>query len=527
MPLAKGEVLVTTHKSGAPVQVPQALSAPSHFGFVKAIGVHARDVETTRRGITERLFGVVVNGQLVPVPKPTISVHHTLRGFKRRFVRRMGRPSCESRQSFVDTYTGRKRTIYQTAADSLTVRPVERSDAYLKAFVKVEKTDFSLRDDGSLPVPRVIQPRNPRYNVEVGRRLKFMEHRAYSAIGKVFGGTTVHKGLNPDQRASLLHKNYMATPGCVMMGLDAERLDQHISVPVLEWEHGVYNSLFRDPDLQRLLKWQLVNKGRAYCRDGVVRYVKKGTRGSGDMNTSLGNCLIMCAMVWTYARHRGCKILLANDGDDCVVFLRGDDHARFSHGLQDWFLQLGFKMKIDYTTKEFEKIVFCKSSPVNVDGTWKMVRGPIKALGGDLFSTKVNNDKSLRSHLGAVGVCGGVLSTGVPVFQAFYEAMRRNGDETKAIKMLSTDVELLGYGFTRMAHMLSPTFAYSVKPITTASRVSFWRAFGITPDQQVILERHYSKVLVGKLTPLRLEISHFQYTVRRPAVPNCFLTQYG
>lgn len=232
-------------------------------------------------------------------------------------------------------------------------------------------------------------------------------------------------------------------------------------------------------------------------------------------------------MVWSYAETRMCRVKLGNDGDDCVVFVRKADLAAFMGGLRDWFLGMGFNMKIDYVTDQFEQIKFCQSSPVFIDNTWRMIRSPEKALSGDTWSTKVNNDGSMRAHLGAVGVCGGVLSTGVPIFQAYYEAMRRNGNVERAKTMLTRDTELLGYGFTRMAYETSHTFEFEVRPISPESRVSFWRAFGITPDQQVIIEKHYSEISIGPVVPHRLEISHLQFAVRTPSVPNCFLTQYG
>lgn len=33
-------------------------------------------------------------------------------------------------------------------------------------------------------------------------------------------------------------------------------------------------------------------------------------------------------------------------------------------------------------------------------------------------------------------------------------------------------------------------------PVSTAARVSFWRAWGITPDQQEALEEHYRELPV-------------------------------
>jgi hypothetical protein len=64
-----------------------------------------------------------------------------------------------------------------------------------KAFVKAEKINFTAKPD---PAPRVIQPRDPRYNVEVGVYLRPLEHSIYRAIAEVYGGPTVMKGYSAE-----------------------------------------------------------------------------------------------------------------------------------------------------------------------------------------------------------------------------------------------------------------------------------------------------------------------------------------
>jgi hypothetical protein len=56
--------------------------------------------------------------------------------------------------------------------------------------------------------------------------------------------------------------------------------------------------MFRSKELAELLKWQLQNKGFARTIDGLIKYSVEGCRMSGDMNTALGNCTIMCALVY-------------------------------------------------------------------------------------------------------------------------------------------------------------------------------------------------------------------------------------
>lgn len=451
------------------------------------IRMHDRDVQTLHRGLVERVFGVVKDGVITATPTPTLGAVGRLAAFKSAVVRRMPRVGPGSRIDFVNTYRGSKRVRVLRAATSLETTPVQRGDARLKTFVKAEKTNFTLKED---PAPRVIQPRDPRYNVEVGKYLKFQEHRIYSAVGQVFGSTTICKGLNPKQRAVLLKRKWSMFSDPVAIGLDASRFDQHVSFAMLSWEHSVYNAIFRDPELERLLSWQLVNNGTGYCPDGKIRYTKVGTRGSGDMNTALGNCLIMCAMVWTFCRELGVKAELANDGDDCVLIMERRVATKAVDRVKPWFLDFGFSMKVDYVTDVFEQIEFCQSHPVIVDGEPIMVRNPRKAINSDLVSTKALDLVQAKQHLAAVGVCGGVLSSGVPLMQRFYQVLREAGSGNGA-RILTSD-EYHGYGFTRMATMLDPDLKVDIKPISPGTRVSYWRAFGITPDEQVQIENGFN-----------------------------------
>lgn len=463
----------------------------STFGRVDTIGIHDRDVATLHRGVVERVFGVIRDGEYGPTPQPLVRVSTELGPFRSQVALCVGRACTGTREDFVNTYRGRKRTIYEAASASLNGKPVERQDASGKVFVKVEKTNFTLKRD---PAPRVIFPRDPRFNVEVGRRLKFIEHRVYSAIGKVFGGTTVCKGLNFTQRGELLWRRWRSHHRPVAVGLDMSRFDQHVSVQMLQYEHGLYNMIFRDAELARLLQWQLTNRGVGYCPDGKLRFVKRGTRGSGDMNTALGNCFIMCAMLWYIRTKRGLSFSLCNDGDDCAVIMPQSELHAFMMGIDGVFLSFGFQAKVDYITSCFERIEFCQCHPVFVDGHPRMVRNPRKALSSDICSTKFQDLRSTSVYLGAMGVCGGVLSSGVPVYQDFYTSMRRCGDTGSSHRILSKDVELGNYGFTRAAIMESSDLCISLSPVVASTRLSFWRAFGITPDEQAELEAHYRSV---------------------------------
>jgi hypothetical protein len=443
------------------------------------------------RGVLTRVF--YVKGQ--PTPKPTKGVYvKRLSYFGIALIKQFSTTTPVSRQSFVDFYKGRKRTVYQNAVDSLSTSGIVPRDAHIKAFVKAE---FINSDDKPDPDPRIISPRDPRYNVEVGRYLRPIEHRVYGAIAKIFGDTTVLKGFNAQQTGRIFHDKWNSFDHPVAVGLDASRFDQHVSVEALKWEHSVYNGIYRNnKELRKLLSWQLTNHVTGYCRDGKLKYKVEGCRMSGDMNTAMGNCLIMCALVHNYAMTRDVKVSLANNGDDCVVFMEQRDLKRFIAGLDVWFLEMGFNMKVEEPVFNLEQIEFCQTHPVFVDGQYIMVRNFPKAIAKDCLSLKqLESARTCKLWMDAVGQGGLSLCGGVPVYQEFYSSYiraaadivdTRRSRRSAARRKRTPDVELTG-GLAWLSKGMTRRYSQ----VSEETRYSFYLAFGTTPEQQIALEDYY------------------------------------
>lgn len=448
---------------------------------------HNNGVVTLERAVNERVFYVSGPTGFVEPPRPQSGEFFSgrLRAFRAAMADHRFSTTPVPYEQFVGMYRGRRLKVYQAAADSLLRGDsISPRDADTRPFVKAEKVNFTAKSD---PCPRVIQPRSPRYNVEVGRYLKPVEERIYEVISCVFGSRTVFKGMNTLRQGNLMKKKWDRFRDPVAVGLDASRFDQHVSVSALEWEHSVYAMFFRNPrPLLRLLSWQLRNRAAAFCGDGLIRYTTEGCRMSGDMNTALGNCLLMCAMVWSYCAHVGVtRFELANNGDDCVVIMEAGDLPRFSSSLGKWFTEMGFTMKMEEPVRVFEQIEFCQTRPVLGSDGWRMVRIPQIAMAKDCVSlTPISLQVEYEGWMAAVGLGGLSLTGGIPVWQAFYGAFIRasNGAKPREDDQ-HTGFKMLGVG-------LEPKF----RPITQQSRYSFYLAFGITPDMQVALEQHYDSL---------------------------------
>lgn len=452
------------------------------------------DINTLERAVKERVFFVKDSeGAFVAPPRPAPGhFERALRRTKEQLKCYLPRTAPLSRAGFVDTFRGRKYKLYLAAAEDLLRRRFSQLDARVKVFVKYEKVDFTRKTD---PVPRVISPRSPRYNIEVGRYLRPLEERVFRSLAKLFGHTTVMKGMNAEVSGRVLYEKWGMFRSPVAVGLDASRFDQHVSVAALQWEHAIYALCFprsrHRKQLEQLLRMQTHNVCVGYTADGRLKYRTEGGRMSGDMNTSLGNCLLMCCMVHAYAAFCGVRVQLANNGDDCVVFMESSDYNKFSAGLDKWFTDMGFSMAVEAPCYAFEEIEFCQTHPVWVGpraNSYLMIRHPKWALAKDTVNVHGYQTPAMfRGWLHAVGTGGMAMSGGVPVLQDFYLSYLRAGKFHKSVdSSQSWGVRQLAKGMVRR---------YGEVPALT--RASFYWAFGVTPNEQLVLEDFYRGCGIG------------------------------
>lgn len=459
------------------------------FGTGVRFGVHCDNVKNMARGIVERVLYVVRDGRLTRPPQPIKGAFRRLSGIRKRLLNVLRPTPIVSQEEYPDLYTGRKKGIYQRAVAMLQARGLRNSDSYCSTFLKAEKINFDAKVD---PAPRVIQPRSPLYNVRVGRYLKLFEKALFGAFKRVFGYAVVLKGMNATQVGEALWESWSMFRRPVAVGLDASRFDQHVSAEALAWEHSIYNSVFRSPELKRLLQKQINNVGYARTQGYLIKYITKGCRMSGDINTSMGNCLLMSCMVIAYCESVGVKHRLANNGDDCVLIVEEEDLSKLD-GLDAWMLDLGFTLTREAAVRVFEQIEFCQCHPVWTESGWRMVRNIHTAPSKDCVSIPGWTDMGdVRAWARNIGACGLSLTTGVPVWEAWYRRLERIGaGETSR----GADLEESGMRF-----MAKDVVACQV---SDKSRVSFYRAFGITPDMQVALEHEYdTPCTLQDITPM-------------------------
>jgi len=462
---------------------PRRLFSISELSGNLNLGVNNSDICTLECALLTRMYYCKVGEDFVSPPPVDIGLFtERLATFKKSLIGEVRNPTKFSLDQVVETYTGRRHTIYAEALKKLTQIGLSRNDARSIAFVKMELVNPS-------KAPRCIQPRSPVYNLSLGRYIKAVEHKIYNAIRKVYGdGPTVMKGFNVDEIGAIARGKWRSFNRPVAIGLDATKFDMHVSPAALAWEHSIYKDLFPgDRKLAKLLRWQMNNRGAGYCGDGSLKYSVTGKRFSGDMNTGLGNCILMCAMVHAYASSRGVQVKLLNNGDDCVVIMESEDMDKFNLGLDDWFLEMGFRMVAEEPVYELHLIEFCQMHPIDLGEICRMVRNIPSTLRKDTMTVHRLSDAVHREKwCTAVGTGGLWLYGGIPVLQDFYTAYQRIGC-MRASKMMDDPT------FATGMKLMSKGMASYYQTPDPWTRVQVFEAWGITPDEQVALEQHMSQ----------------------------------
>lgn len=450
-------------------------------------GVHNNSGQNLERAIVERVLTVKGPGgeQVIPPqPRPGL-VKQRLGEFRRRLLHFTPISTPLSTEQFVDGYVGRKRKVYAAAAASLEWSPVSKRDAYIQAFIKDEKTNLTRKED---PCPRVIQPRSSRFNVEIGKHLRPMEKPIYRGIARVFGDTTVMKGLNAQERGRHIARKWSRFDKPVAIMLDASRFDQHCNKDIIAWEHGIEERLTTDPaDLRRLNRWRSKNVCFARAEGAAFKYTLNGTRMSGDMDTALGNCLTMCAMMWSFVMSlRIGRFEFVNDGDDGVLFVERPNLERILDTYAGYFRELGFTMKLEGVAHVLEEIEFCQARPVFDGNSYRMVRDPFVCVDKDALTLRNIADPSeLATQRHAIGVCGLALAGDMPIFGALYRSFLKGSDRVPA-----TDRREYSTGMQFLAHGMD----IKDGPVSDDARASFHRAYGLLPDAQLAIEEEIKRL---------------------------------
>jgi hypothetical protein len=439
------------------------------------VAAFSRSVTNLEAGFKERVLYTDAAGSQPPPCRSGFAAQHD---YLDEVARCVGPCNPISPSEYAGLKKGSKRTIYQRAVHNLVHRPVPlRQMASLAFFVKREATLHCKRQ-----VPRVISPRSPEFNVLLGRYLQPIEHKVFAALAAARGSSTpvIAKGMTQQEKATVIVEK-LARYGCCV-GLDAKRFDQSIRSELLSLEHSLYTRLYRGSrGLRALLACQMSVEGMGRCPDGDIRYRGPAMRCSGDVNTSLGNCIISVVLAHCYLAERGIVGDIFCDGDDCLLFVPPASLPLLDN-LSEWYLGYGLRMTVEEPAFEPEQVEFCQSRPVFDGQQWVLCRAPQKALNTDGFVPYHLSRVGALIHIRAVGLCGLSLAAGLPIFDVFYSSLVAHGRTGRW-----DPVALGGICYQHRLQVKAGNVAHS-RPVHPDARISFWRAFGIHPDEQLVME---------------------------------------
>jgi len=353
-----------------------------------------------------------------------------LRAAARRLAYKIRYVGYQPVEEWTRNYSGLKKLRYERAAASLRTCPLRPRDNYVTAFVKSEKVQDGSKD------PRMIQFRSARYSTAIAGYLKGIEHSVYNLRGDgkfLPRGRLIAKGCTPLQRGYWVQRYWTELVEPVQMALDCSRFDAHVNADTLSVEHLVYTLAIKDPWFANIIHWQTQNRVIAVDKTGqILRYRADGKRMSGDMNTALGNCVLM--ILFLQVAFKRMRIPCADyrvfdDGDDCALFVEAKHVPVVQVELPKIFLEFGQELRIESIVSDFHRVTLCGCRPIITDQGCLMLMDPRRLL-GKLSCCRAGGARPEYYH--QVGECTLMTYPGIPVVSDAAAYLMRSGRRSRA-----------------------------------------------------------------------------------------------
>lgn len=254
-----------------------------------------------------------------------------------------------------------KRRLYIVELEKLDNNNNVKSS--IMPFTKIEKFKTN-----KYKAPRMIQARHLSFNIEYGKFIKPLEtyithdHHYKHHFGK---GNT-QDIAERIRKHTMKYKYY--TEG------DHKTFDAHITVEMLELTHTYYKACYyKNRELTKLCNRTKINK--CYSRQND-KYIVKGTRMSGDIDTSFGNSLINLAILRELIFRLNIKGESIVNGDDFIMFT---DQPVDIIKAKEILLTMNMETDMKPSQTNINRVEFCRSKLIyNADGIDTMIKDPIR-----------------------------------------------------------------------------------------------------------------------------------------------------
>lgn len=474
-----------------------------HLGPFTAEGevaIHSNDLANEVKTLRNR----VLMDTPLPSAEGTSSFREALNAIKRDVALYYGRVErIGSRASAKRLIAKHGYGRYGRALESLFREPLSKLDGRVKMFLKAEK--WLVPTPSHLKEARPIQYRDPRYNIVLGSYLFPVLDQVFAFLqrfpadrrgpGGAEPGTQLYTGagLSLDERGRLFSELWDRFRCPKAYCLDFSRFDAHVSKELLSFEQELYCSRLSRTDAKacrRLMRCQLQVRGRG--RWGS-KYSRNGARVSGDLNTLGGNTVVSSIVLSAIARRAGLagRVALVITGDDGVVIGEGMDVDRFAKEAEASTPWTGMVLEGELVSS-LARVDFCSGHPFEyAPGRWSYIRAWPKPLYTDLWSASVVQGKARRRVTLAMSLSAWAQYMGQPVYYALALWMLSWSDpSSKALFDADQIRKLKDIGADELRRHREPV------PTETA-RASFAESVGLSPREQVLLER----AILGQVGP--------------------------
>lgn len=273
--------------------------------------------------------------------------------------------------------------------------------------------------------PRMIQARHLTFNIEYGRYIKPLEDK----LGKL---DILGKGTNKEigKKIYNLSRKYKFYTEC-----DHDSFDAHVTTEMLKLTHTYYQSCYyHNKELKKLSNKTINNN--CITRNGE-KYRVRGTRMSGDVDTSLGNSIINYAIL---------KEVVTNLVGKCEVIVNGDDSIIFSHQPIDSKLfaealrTFNMQTKVKETVTNIHDVEFCRQKVVmNAKGEFVLMIDPSRLF--EIYGMSYKQQSDYVEYLRQVNICNIAINIDNPLGKLWYDiytAIYNNQVDFKEIEEFNT-----------------------------------------------------------------------------------------
>lgn len=447
-----------------------------------------------------RVFLVERNGVLGPPPEPLPGIFLTLYPAADHLASLLDDHELMTHDEYVAESPAHRRKCYRIAADNLKIQGMQERWKRLKLFVKFQ------REEGK--AARVICPTTEEAIVQEGCFVKSLEKRRggimslYEGIDQMWQDTGVQypvcsKGHTQKNWAAILHQKWLSFAVPCEVDFDCSRFSQHTRQDALDLFSYLVTKVFPESE-KTMHNGSMKSTVRLPDEFGVLHEVSVKLPCmlyDGTPKTAASAHVIINLIMMAYFKMIGVAVEPLDCGDDFSIICDLNRLPDMAH-LQQYLLDFGYTLKIETSEPVtlFNKISFCRSSPVNVRGEWTMIRPPICLVKDALLMCQ---ERDMHDRLFAVGMGGCHANFGVPVYHNFYRAMLRFSGRKLfkpkhmaflyASNYLFYDVLSAGLDFAK-----SQAITYSDE-----DRASFCLTTGISCKCQVALEEFYDRVTLG------------------------------